>query len=82
MNQQREGPVDANTGARRRRSVERAIKERKGADSYKLRQREIRRGESPEEGRARPLEFDTQGFSIPQPISRFARRVGRLINVS
>lgn len=82
MNQQREGPVDANSRARRRRSVERAMKERKGAESYKLRQRAIRRAESPEEGRAHPLEFDTEGFSIPQPISSFVRRVGRLINVS
>jgi hypothetical protein len=81
MNQQREGPVDANSRTRRRRSVERAMKERKGA-SYELRQRAIRRGGSAGEGRAHPLEFDTTGFSIPQPISSFVRRVGRLTNVS
>jgi hypothetical protein len=82
MNQQREGHVDANSRARRRRSVERAMKERRGAESYKLRQRAIRRREGPEEGRAHPLEFDTKGFSIPQPLSSFVRRVARLTNVS
>jgi hypothetical protein len=28
----------------------------------------------------RPLEFDENGFPIPQPVSGFVQRVGRLIN--
>ena len=58
------------------------MNERGGAESYKLRQREFRRGGSAGEGRAHPLEFDTRGFSIPQPISSFVQRVARLINGS
>jgi len=65
---------------KRRESVERALNEREGAERHKLRQREIMRGGSPGEGRAHPLEFDASGFSIPQPVSSFVRRVGRLIN--
>lgn len=28
---------------------------------------------------ARPLEFDENGFPLPQPVPRFVQRVGRLL---
>jgi hypothetical protein len=54
--------------------------QRARAERYKFRQREIRRGRSASEGRARPSELKANGFSIPRAASSFARRVGRLIN--
>jgi hypothetical protein len=54
--------------------------ERARAERYKLRQREIRRGASAGAGRAHPLEFEANGFSISRVASGSLRRVGRLIN--
>jgi hypothetical protein len=59
-------------------AVEAALDESNG-ERYQLRQREMTRRRAPE-SRARPLEFDENGFPIPQPVSGFVQRVGRLIN--
>ena len=43
-------------------------------------QRELRRGIPRGVGGPRPQEFDTNGFPVPQPNTRFAQRVARLLD--
>jgi hypothetical protein len=63
-----------------RNAVEEALNEQDGAERYELRQRAMRRGRDRADDGPRPLEFDNGGFPIPQPIPRFIKRIGRLIN--
>jgi hypothetical protein len=60
-------------------SLEAALTRGDGAARYRRRQREIRRGRPAAADRPGPLEFDADGFPIPQPIPRFVRRVARLL---
>jgi hypothetical protein len=60
-------------------AVEEALSERGGAERYRLRQREMRSGGRAADDRAAPLEFDERGFPIPQPVTGFVRRLGRLL---
>jgi hypothetical protein len=71
----------ATEGERRqwRDAVNDAIDGRESAERYQHRQREMRRGTARAGDGPRPLEFDEGGFPIPQPIPRFAKRIGRLI---
>lgn len=49
------------------------------ARRYHERQRQVRRGRDPIGG-PHPLEYDKNGFPIPQRNSGFVRRVARLLN--
>ena len=61
------------------RRVEAALARGDAAERYARRQRMVRRGRSPGADRPRPLEFDANGFPIPQPVPAFVRRVARLL---
>jgi hypothetical protein len=52
---------------------------RSNRERYQLRQRETTRRRAPD-SRARPLEFDENGFPVPQALPGFMQRVARLIN--
>ena len=56
------------------------VQEQAGLERYQRRQREIRRGAERGEDGARPREFDTNGFPIPQSSPSFVERVARLLN--
>ena len=52
---------------------------RLGAERYRQRQREARRGKD-STGAGHPLEYDDNGFPLPQRDSSFLERVARLLN--
>jgi hypothetical protein len=56
-----------------------ARRDRLGAERYRQRQRDVRRGRPPTGG-AHPLEYDENGFPLPQRNSSFIERVARLLN--
>jgi hypothetical protein len=58
------------------------LQEQTGAEKYRQRQRQLRRGRTDTVDRPRPLEFDENGFPIPQPTPSFITRVARLLNTS
>jgi hypothetical protein len=64
------------------RSLERALSERAGAERYRQRQRQARRGREGAGDYARPLEFDESGFPVAQRNSTFLARVTRLLTPS
>jgi hypothetical protein len=71
----------ANTAARQwGNSVERYG--RASAATDELNQRATRLATSRPDHAPAPLEFDAQGFPIPQPLPGFMQRVGRLIHGS
>jgi hypothetical protein len=49
------------------------------AERYQRSQLEVRRGTRVAGDRPRPLEFDSRGFPIRQPIPSFVQRVARLL---
>jgi hypothetical protein len=49
------------------------------AERYHERQRQARRGRN-RAGGSHPLEYDANGFPVPQRNSSFVRRVARLLN--
>jgi hypothetical protein len=57
--------------------VEAALSEHAGAERY---QRDARSGNARATDRARPREFDANGFPVPQRNQRFLERVARLLN--
>ena len=58
--------------------VEAALNEHAGAERYQRYQREARSGRATD--RARPREFDANGFPVPQRNQSFPERVARLLN--
>ena len=62
------------------REVARARLERAGAERYRRYQSEMRSGRGHPAHRARPQEFDANGFPIPQRNPGFLDRVARLLN--
>lgn len=60
--------------------VEAALNEHAGAERYQLYQREARSGNARPTDRARPREFDANGFPVPQRNQSFPERVARLLN--
>jgi hypothetical protein len=61
------------------RAVEAALDEAKGAERYRLSQREMRKGKADGDGRPHPLEYDSNGFPAPQRLAGFGERIRRLI---
>ena len=59
--------------------LEAALSEQAGAARYARYQREARSGR-PRADRARPQEFDTNGFPVVQRSRSFVERVARLLN--
>jgi hypothetical protein len=55
------------------------LREQEGAESYRRRQRHVRRGKAEAVDRPRPLEFDRNGFPVAQSIPTFLTRVARLL---
>ena len=60
--------------------VEAALSEHAGAERYQRYQREARSGNARATDRARPREFDANGFPVPQRNQSFPERVARLLN--
>jgi hypothetical protein len=58
------------------------LNEPAGAERYRQRQRQARRGKPGADDRPRPLEFDESGFPIRQRNPSFAARVARLLTPS
>jgi hypothetical protein len=58
------------------------LQEQAGAERYRRRQRQLRRGRTETLDRARPLEFDENGFPVAQRTASFITRVARLLNAS
>ena len=58
------------------------LQEQAGAERYRRRQRQLRRGRTETLDRPRPLEFDENGFPIAQRTPSFITRVARLLNAS
>ena len=61
-------------------ALEAALAEQVGAARYKRYQREVRSGMPRAADRARPQEFDTNGFPVVQRSRSFMERVARLLN--
>ena len=61
-------------------ALEAALAERVGAARYERYQREVRSGMPRAADRARPQEFDTNGFPVVQRSRSFMERVARLLN--
>jgi hypothetical protein len=75
----RDGKMDGQTRQRRLGDVlAAALKEQEGAESYRRRQRQVRRGTPATADRPRPLEFDEYGFPVAQRTRSFVTRVARL----
>ena len=55
-----------------------AVKEQAGAERYRRRQRQVKRGKVQTVERPRPLELDGNGFPVAQRIPSFVTRVARL----
>jgi hypothetical protein len=62
------------------RQLERQLLERAGAERYQRYQRDVRSGNGRTGDRARPPEYDANGFPIPQRNPSFLERVARLLN--
>jgi len=58
------------------------LQEQAGAERYRRRQRQLRRGRTETVDRPRPLEFDENGFPVAQRTPSFINRVARLLNAS
>ena len=58
------------------------LQEQAGAERYRRRQRQLRRGRTETVDRPRPLEFDTNGFPVGQRAPSFITRIARLLNAS
>jgi hypothetical protein len=58
------------------------LNEQAGAERYRRRQGQVRRGRRETEDRPRPLEFDENGFPITQRTPSFVTRVARLLSQS
>jgi hypothetical protein len=71
------------TGRARKRELGDALavvlREHEGAERYRRRQQQVRRGRRDTVDRPRPLEFDSNGFPIPQRTPSFVTRVARLL---
>jgi hypothetical protein len=61
-------------------TVTAAFSEPAGAERYRRRQTQLRRGRAAAVDHPRPLEFDESGFPIPQRTPSFVARVARLLN--
>jgi hypothetical protein len=61
-------------------ALDAALAEQVGAARYERYQREVRNGMPNAADRARPQEFDTNGFPIVQRSRSFLDRVARLLN--
>jgi hypothetical protein len=61
-------------------ALEAALAERVGAARYERYQREVRNGMPDAVDRARPQEFDANGFPVMQRSRSFLERVARLLN--
>jgi hypothetical protein len=58
------------------------VNEQTGRERYRRRQRQVRRGRTGSVEHPRPLEFDENGFPIPQRTPTFVTRVARLLRPS
>ena len=58
------------------------LREHEGAERYRRRQQQVRRGRRDTLDLPRPLEFDDNGFPIPQRTPSFVTRVARLLRPS
>jgi hypothetical protein len=56
------------------------LREQALGESYQWSQRQLRRGRAEGADRARPLEFDRNGFPIEQHRPSFVQRVARLLS--
>ena len=61
-------------------ALEAALAQQVGAARYESYQREVRTGMPNAADRARPQEFDTNGFPVVQRSRSFMERVARLLN--
>ena len=61
-------------------ALEAALAEQVGEARYERYQREVRSGMPRAADRARPQEFDTNGFQVAQGSRTFLERVARLLN--
>ena len=57
-----------------------ALEEQEGAESHRRRQGQARHGSAEAADRPRPLEFDGNGFPVPQPTPSYVARVTRLLS--
>jgi hypothetical protein len=58
------------------------LEQQAGAERYRRRQQQVRRGRTGTADRPRPLEFDKNGFPVAQPTRSFVTRVTRLLSPS
>lgn len=63
-------------------SLRAVLTETEGAARYEQYQRDVRRGTRLRSDGVRPLEFDENGFPIPQRNTGFLERVARLLSPS
>jgi hypothetical protein len=61
-------------------ALEAALREQAAAEGYQRSQAQIRRGRAEPAERPRPLEFDRNGFPVPQRPPSFVQRVARLLS--
>jgi hypothetical protein len=79
------GDGDMNGQARQRElgdALAVVLQEQAGAERYRRRQRQLRRGRTETLDRPRPLEFDENGFPFARRTPSFITRVARLLNAS
>jgi hypothetical protein len=79
------GDSDMNGPARPRElgdALALVLQHQAGAERYRRRQRQLRRGRTERMDRPRPLEFDENGFPVAQRTPSFITRVARLLNAS
>jgi hypothetical protein len=61
-------------------ALEAALSELRGAERYRLAQREARGGRADPADWPRPLQFDADGFPLAQRPAGFVERVARLLS--
>jgi hypothetical protein len=79
------GGGDMNGQARQRElgdALALVLQQQAGAERYRRRQRQLRRGRTETVDRPRPLEFDENGFPVAQRTPSFITGVARLPNAS
>jgi hypothetical protein len=79
------GDGDMNGPARQRElgdAFALVLQQQAGAERYRRRQRQVRRGSAETVDRPRPLEFDENGFRVAQRTPSFITRVARVLSAS
>jgi hypothetical protein len=61
-------------------ALEASLGEEAAAEDHRRSQRQLRRGTAGRVEGFRPLEFDRNGFPVPQPAPSFVLRVARLLS--